>query len=625
MIGTTVGKYRVLERLGRGGMGIVYKALDETLDREVAIKVLNPDVDDAELLKRFRAEAISLARLNHPGIATIYELHRQNDDLLMVMEYVRGETLQTLSERLGPLDPPQAAHICVQILDALAHAHRAGIVHRDLKPANVMVTDSGVVKVMDFGIARMLGGEHYTHAGYMMGTPAYMAPEQVLGQEIDGRADLYSVGVLFFRLLTRELPFKADTAIAMAQKQVAEAPTPLRTFRPNLPPWCEAIIARSLAKAPDDRFQSAEAFRAAIFSAVKPATLGDLPTMATPTPASLLKTSDLTLPLTGELTAAAPTATRAIADVAVVAAAPAPVGAGSSSATTPGSGVISPTERTGTTVVLGRGHLFALAAMIVVLIGGIAALGYVALKRGGIVMPTASAPATDMTAAPPEPQPNAEPPAAASTGIPPESQPGDASKVETTPPAPAEPAATTAASGPSASGTAGRGERSAKPKPAPKTAAPASAPPVPPPAEPPAPPANPVAAATPEVPPITFEQVKIVLADGNNLRDRDAVLRLSGDQLSVLDRSGNTEILSLPYKAVAGAFFSRSKQPKWKGPDGKEEEASVDLGALGFFRGERNWVILTTQTGRVILRVENDDLQNVLSAVQQRTGVAVQR
>ena len=217
MIGTTVGKYRILGRLGRGGMGIVYKALDETLDREVAIKVLNPDVTDAELLKRFRAEAVSLARLNHPGIGTIYELHRHGDDLLMVMEFVRGVTLQSLSERLGPLDPPQAAQICVQILDALAHAHRAGIVHRDLKPANVMVTDdTGTVKIMDFGIARVLGGEHFTHAGFMMGTPAYMAPEQVLGQDVDGRADLYSVGVLFYRLLSRELPFQADTAIAMA-------------------------------------------------------------------------------------------------------------------------------------------------------------------------------------------------------------------------------------------------------------------------------------------------------------------------------------------------------------------------------------------------------------------------
>jgi serine/threonine-protein kinase len=627
MIGTTVGKYRVLERLGRGGMGIVYKALDETLDREVAIKVLNPDVDDAELLKRFRGEAISLARLNHPGIATIYELHRHGDDLLMVMEYVRGETLQTLSERLGPLEPPQAAHICVQILDALAHAHRAGIVHRDLKPANVMVTDIGVVKIMDFGIARMLGGEHFTHAGYMMGTPAYMAPEQVLGHEIDGRADLYSVGVLFYRLLTRELPFQADTAIAMAQKQVAEAPTPLRTFRPNLPPWCEAIIARSLSKGPDDRFQSAEAFRSAILSAVRPAPIGDLPTMATPTPASLLKTSDLTLPLTGELTVAAQTATRAFSDATVTVASTPPPGGGSSGAATPGSGVIAPTERTGTTVVLGRGHLFALAAMILILIGGIAALGYVALKRSGVVLQTATAPPTvSSDPAPPEQQPASQPSATDSAAsVPAESQPVAKSESAAPPAVPPAPASST---GTSASGTAGREDKGAKPKPPPKTVERTSAPPIAPSADPPpvaAAPAPEPAPPAPKLPPLTFDAVKIVLAEGNDLRDRDAVLRLSDDHLSVLDRSGNTEILSLGYSSVAGAFYSRSKQPKWKGPDGKEQEASVDLGALGFFRGDRNWVILTTPTGRVILRVENDDLQPVLSAISQRTGMIVQR
>src|SRR5262249_23202153 len=156
MIGKTVGKYRILDRLGRGGMGTVYHALDETLDREVAIKVLNSDAGDVDVLKRFRGEAMTLARLNHPGIATIYELYRQEDDLLMVMEYVRGETVHALAERLGPLAVPQAAHICMQVLDALGHAHRAGIVHRDLKPANLMIAESGTLKVMDFGIARIL-------------------------------------------------------------------------------------------------------------------------------------------------------------------------------------------------------------------------------------------------------------------------------------------------------------------------------------------------------------------------------------------------------------------------------------------------------------------------------------
>ena len=157
MIGTTVGKYRIVDKLGRGGMGTVYKAVDQTLDREVAIKVLNPDLTDADVLKRFRGEAVTLARLNHAGIATIYELHHQDDELLMVMEFVRGETFHDLSDRLGPLAPPQAAHLCMQVLDALGHAHRGGVVHRDLKPANLMITEAGAVKVMDFGIARVLG------------------------------------------------------------------------------------------------------------------------------------------------------------------------------------------------------------------------------------------------------------------------------------------------------------------------------------------------------------------------------------------------------------------------------------------------------------------------------------
>ena len=297
MIGTTVGKYRIVDKLGRGGMGTVYKAVDQTLDREVAIKVLNPDLTDADVLKRFRGEAVTLARLNHPGIATIYELHHpQDDELLMVMEFVRGETFHELSDRLGPLAPPQAAHLCMQVLDALGHAHRGGVVHRDLKPANLMITEAGVVKVMDFGIARVLGSEHFTHGGYMMGTPAYMAPEQVLGREIDGRADLYSVGVVLYRLLSGHLPFKADTAISMVQMQISEAPTPIAVFRPDLPEWCTAIVDRALAKSPSDRFQSAEEFRAALIGAVTPQALGEMPTLATPTPPGLPLDLEMTVP-----------------------------------------------------------------------------------------------------------------------------------------------------------------------------------------------------------------------------------------------------------------------------------------------------------------------------------------
>jgi serine/threonine-protein kinase len=613
MLGKTVGKYRVLERLGRGGMGIVYKALDETLDREVAIKVLNPDLGDAELLKRFRAEAISLARLNHSGIATIYELHRHDDDLLMVMEFVRGETLQSLSERLGPLEPPQAAHVCIQILDALAHAHRAGVIHRDLKPANVMITDTGTVKVMDFGIARMLGAEHFTHAGYMMGTPAYMAPEQVLGEAIDGRADIYSVGVVFYRLLSRQLPFQADTAISMAQKQVTEPPTPIRTFRPELPAWCQSIIAKALSKAPADRFQTAEAFRSALREAVTPLAMGELPTMATPTSATLLRTGDLTLPNLRD-PSTAPTMTLEVPSAGATAPSGSPV-APTPGASAPGTTGTSPIERTGTTVVLGRTHLITLAALLVVLMAGIAALGYAALRRSDAQSQTVALAPVDPVSGGAEGQPDqSQPPV-------PVSEPPSADAPPPAPPPP--PAAAVATTSPSSNEAVPTPARKAKPaQGAPEVVAPTEPRPAPrdlsPPGEvPPAPEFAPVT--------VSFKDVKILVPQGDTMRDRDAVLRLDGDRLTVLDRAGQAEILSLPYASVVHVFYSRSKQPRWKGPDGKESEASVDRGKLSFFRGERNWLILTTQAEPVFLRFEDAALKVVLPAVEERTGLKIQR
>jgi hypothetical protein len=265
MVGQTVGKYRVVARLGRGGMGTVYKAVDETLDREVAIKRLHPDLSEPDLLKRFRAEAVALARLNHPNIATLFELAEHDGELLMIMEFVHGETLEALTQRVGPMPIDRAVHLCGQVLDALGHAHRAGIVHRDLKPANLMLTESGLVKVTDFGLARMAGTEHLTNDGFMVGTPAYMSPEQVLGSDIDGRADLYAIAVVFYRLLTARLPFNAESGIAMVQSQINERPTPVRQIRTELPVACEEILTRALAKTPRERYQTADQFKAALF------------------------------------------------------------------------------------------------------------------------------------------------------------------------------------------------------------------------------------------------------------------------------------------------------------------------------------------------------------------------
>lgn len=295
MTGATVGKYRVEERVGRGGMGTVYRALDQTLHREVAIKVLNAELDDPEIAKRFRAEAITVAKLNHPGIATIYELFEHDGQWLMVMEFVRGETLERLIERSGPLPLERAVELTAQTLTALAHAHALGVVHRDLKLPNLMLTEAGNVKIMDFGIARVSGSDHLTSVGFTMGTPAYMAPEQVLGKDVDARTDLYAMGVVLFRLITAQLPFKGDTPFALANSHVHDMPTPIRVLRGGLPEWLEAVVARVLAKAPADRFQTAAQFRDALLQHHTGSTTARLfdsmaATSKTPTPAFPLPT-----------------------------------------------------------------------------------------------------------------------------------------------------------------------------------------------------------------------------------------------------------------------------------------------------------------------------------------------
>jgi serine/threonine-protein kinase len=636
MIGTTVGKYRIVDKLGRGGMGTVYKAVDQTLDREVAIKVLNPDLTDADVLKRFRGEAVTLARLNHPGIATIYELHHQEDDLLMVMEFVRGETLHDLSDRLGPLAPPQAAHLCMQVLDALGHAHRGGVVHRDLKPANLMITDGGAVKVMDFGIARVLGTEHFTHGGYMMGTPAYMAPEQVLGREIDGRADLYSVGVILYRLLTGRLPFDADTAISMVQMQISEAPTPIATFRPDLPVWCTAIVDRALAKSPSDRFQSADEFRAALRSAVTPQALGDMPTLSTPTPPGLALDPDVTAPhgtptpmrTSGTIPSMTSRADRSSSTI------DSPMRSAESPVPTP-TNVPLP-ERTTTTVVLGRTHLIALAALLLIVAAGIGVLAFAALRGRPAAAPVTTSAATDPTPV--------NPPAQAAVPEPLSGRPTEPASTVSTPPASTAPAApappktpspTSAAvvGGPAAAGergvaTAGAGPPATKPSGRSTTSgvspggSPVGASAANPKAAEGLPPAAP---AEPAPPPVTFNQVRLLVADGDRVREREGMLQLGAGRVSIVAREGAAPIVSVAAGSLNGIFYARSKQPKWRDASGQTVESKIDLGRLGFLRSERNWIILLTSGEPVIFRIEDSALRTVLPALQERTGQKIQR
>ncbi|MGI8567524.1 MAG: protein kinase domain-containing protein [Pyrinomonadaceae bacterium] len=265
MVGNTIGSYRIERKLGEGGMGAVYMGTDMMLEREVAIKALRPDLaSQPPVVERFRSEAVTLAKLNHPNIATLYSFFRQGDEFFMVLEYVRGVTLHQLITSQGALPPDQALRLFRQMLDGIHHAHNSGIIHRDIKPGNVMLTESGTLKVLDFGIARILGAARMTKAGHLVGTVEYMSPEQVRGLEIDARSDIYALGVLLYEMLTGRVPFLIENEFELMKAQIEQQPPPPRELNPAIPPEVEAVILRALAKDPNERYQTAGEFRAAL-------------------------------------------------------------------------------------------------------------------------------------------------------------------------------------------------------------------------------------------------------------------------------------------------------------------------------------------------------------------------
>jgi serine/threonine protein kinase len=265
MIGKVVGSYKITEKIGEGGMGSVFKGTDTMLEREVAIKMLRPDFTrDAEIAERFRAEAVTLAKLNHPNIATLHNFFRHDEDYFMVMEFVRGETLENLIKKHGALPPDRAIFLFGLALEGIGHAHTMGIIHRDIKPANMMFTEKGSLKVMDFGIARVLGSTRMTRQGTIIGTIDYMAPEQIKGEDSDSRTDIYSLGILLYEMVTGRVPFESDSEYGLMMAQINEAPPPPRTIVPDLPLSLEQAIMRALAKNPKARFQTVGEFRMAL-------------------------------------------------------------------------------------------------------------------------------------------------------------------------------------------------------------------------------------------------------------------------------------------------------------------------------------------------------------------------
>ncbi|MGI8910044.1 MAG: Stk1 family PASTA domain-containing Ser/Thr kinase [Rubrobacteraceae bacterium] len=253
-------RYSILRTLGEGGMACVYLAHDEVLDRDVALKVLWDNyARDEEFVERFKREARSAGSLSHPNIVQVYDRGETEDGTAyMAMECVSGGTLKDRIVREDPLSPEEAATVAIQVAGALGAAHERGVIHRDIKPHNILLSSSGEAKVTDFGIARAAAATTATRTGRVLGTANYMSPEQALGQRVDPRTDLYSLGVVLFEMLTGELPFRGDSPITVSMKHINEPPPPPKELNPDLPEGVNALVLKLLAKDPDDRYADAE-------------------------------------------------------------------------------------------------------------------------------------------------------------------------------------------------------------------------------------------------------------------------------------------------------------------------------------------------------------------------------
>jgi eukaryotic-like serine/threonine-protein kinase len=258
------GRYRILRKLGSGGMAEVYMAEDQQLGRRVALKVLHRRfAEDEQFVERFRREASSAAGLSHPNVVSIFDRGEWDGTYYISMELVEGRTLKDIVREKGPAPPEAAVDVTLQILRAARYAHQRGIVHRDIKPHNVLIDDDGRVRVTDFGIARA-GTSDITETGSVMGTAQYLSPEQAQGRPVDERADLYAIGIVLYELLTGQVPFDAEQPVTVALKQVSEIPVPPANLVPAIPPAIDAVVMRALEKDPNLRYQTADEFIAAL-------------------------------------------------------------------------------------------------------------------------------------------------------------------------------------------------------------------------------------------------------------------------------------------------------------------------------------------------------------------------
>ncbi len=287
------GKYQVLEEIGRGGMGVVYRGHDLSLGRMVAIKVLPEQFNtDDEVIARFKKEARAMAALDHPNIVPVYAIGQQRNYHYFVMKFLEGQTVAEALDELrkqpdGRFTPQQVVHIIGEVCRGLGHAHRRGLIHRDIKPGNIMLSPDDTVTIMDFGIVKeQAGGENLTRTGLVFGTPEYMAPEQAQGQAVPGSTtDIYSLGVVAYEMLSGRPPYQGDTPFSVVLKHIKKPPPPLVDVLPDIGLELQQVVFRSLAKKPVDRYQTAEEFREALGTASRtpapepPAEVIDVPSL----------------------------------------------------------------------------------------------------------------------------------------------------------------------------------------------------------------------------------------------------------------------------------------------------------------------------------------------------------
>jgi len=297
LVGRTLGNYKIKEQIGWGGMAAVYLGYQATVDRSVAIKVLPPHPAlDANFTERFQQEARTVARLQHPHILPVFDYGTEDDILYLVMAYVEGGTLQDVMKE-GAVTPVQVAKILREIAHALDYAHRQGVVHRDIKPGNILLDSEGHALLADFGIAKIGGNQADLTGSAVVGTPAYMSPEQAQGMALDGRSDIYSLGVVIFEMLTGEQPFEGETLIQVMMKVIQEPPPDIYNIRADLPPSLTPVMERVLAKKPEERYQTATAFATAFEDVIRDGSETEAPT--TPiTRAEMIGKGEITRPFT---------------------------------------------------------------------------------------------------------------------------------------------------------------------------------------------------------------------------------------------------------------------------------------------------------------------------------------